>query len=163
MSLFINYYEVLGVSESASQREITKAYRTMAMRWHPDRYKGKDATEKMAEINEAYCILKDPEARQKYDQELRYFRQFERDCLSEQDDSHNSEPRKEYSFNDKTLEEWIRQARKKGMEVAIQTMKEIGAMSATGVKEFSYGFFWSLIAYFALGIGISALLLTCSH
>lgn len=76
MTGFINYYEVLGVAEDATQSDITKAYRRAAMKWHPDRYKGPDATDKMALINEAYCILRDAEARSKYDQELFRYKQI---------------------------------------------------------------------------------------
>ena len=68
--MFYNYYQVLGVRESASDDEMKKAYRVCAMKWHPDRYSGPDANEKMALINEAYTILRDREARCKYDAEL---------------------------------------------------------------------------------------------
>jgi molecular chaperone DnaJ len=59
-----DYYEVLGVSKSATQDEIKKAFRNLAMKHHPDR--GGDA-EKFKEINEAYQVLSDEEKRQKYD------------------------------------------------------------------------------------------------
>jgi DnaJ family protein C protein 3 len=60
-----DYYKVLGVSRQADQKEIQRAYRKMAREYHPD--KG-GTPEKMAEINEAFGVLKDPELRARFDQ-----------------------------------------------------------------------------------------------
>ena len=64
-----DYYEVLGVSRIATAEEIKKAYRKLALKYHPDRNPGnKDAEEKFKEAPEAYAILSDPEKRAQYDQ-----------------------------------------------------------------------------------------------
>lgn len=64
-----DYYEVLGVSRSASADELKKAFRKLAMQFHPDKNPGdKKSEEKFKEINEAYEILSDAQKRQAYDQ-----------------------------------------------------------------------------------------------
>ena len=63
-----DYYEVLGIQKSASQEEIKKAYRKLAMQYHPDRNPGdKDAEEKFKEAAEAYEVLSSTDKRAKYD------------------------------------------------------------------------------------------------
>ncbi len=63
-----DYYEVLGVDKGADEKEIKKAYRKLAMKYHPDRSDDPDATEKFKEISEAYAVLSDDDKRQRYDQ-----------------------------------------------------------------------------------------------
>ncbi len=64
-----DYYEVLGISKSASAEEIKKAYKKMARKYHPDLNPGdKTAEEKFKEVNEAYEVLNDPEKKARYDQ-----------------------------------------------------------------------------------------------
>ena len=62
-----DYYKTLGVDRKATSAEITKAYRTLARKYHPDVNKEKGAEEKFKQINEAYEVLKDPEKRKLYD------------------------------------------------------------------------------------------------
>lgn len=63
-----DYYEVLGVNKSSTQSEIKKAYRKLAMKYHPDKNKEHDAEDKFKEINEAYEVLSDEQKRKQYDQ-----------------------------------------------------------------------------------------------
>ncbi len=63
-----DFYEVLGVSKTASAAEIKSAYRKLALQWHPDRNKAADAHEKFKEINEAYAVLSDDQKKSAYDQ-----------------------------------------------------------------------------------------------
>ena len=60
---FKDYYDILGVTKSASQDDIKKAYRKLARKYHPDVSKESDAAERMAEVNEANTVLSDPEKR----------------------------------------------------------------------------------------------------
>ena len=72
-----DYYKVLGVASDADDRAIKRAYRTMTKKYHPDKMSAKEGTEgamskeqaekKMAEINEAYEVLSDPELRERFD------------------------------------------------------------------------------------------------
>ena len=66
-----DYYEVLGVSQGASADELKKAYRKLAIQFHPDKAKGaeqkKEFEAKFKEINQAYDILKDPQKKAAYD------------------------------------------------------------------------------------------------
>ncbi|MBM2839303.1 MAG: dnaJ, partial [Deltaproteobacteria bacterium] len=64
-----DYYEVLGVHKNASDAEIKKAYRRLALQYHPDKNPGnKESEEKFKELAEAYEIISDPEKRARYDQ-----------------------------------------------------------------------------------------------
>ena len=64
-----DYYEVLGVDKTASDDEIKRAFRKLAVKYHPDRNQGdKEAEAKFKEINEAYQVLSDPEKKAQYDQ-----------------------------------------------------------------------------------------------
>ncbi len=63
-----DYYDVLGVSKDAGDKEVKSAYRKLAMKYHPDRSDAPDAEERFKEISEAYAVISDPQKRRQYDQ-----------------------------------------------------------------------------------------------
>jgi len=64
-----DYYKILGIGKEADNDEVKKAYRKLALKYHPDKTKGdKDSEQRFKEINEAYQVLSDPAKRQQYDQ-----------------------------------------------------------------------------------------------
>ncbi len=67
MEKFTDYYVVLGVDERATTESVKKAFKHLALQYHPDVYKGEDAEEKMRELLLAYQTLSDPERRRSYD------------------------------------------------------------------------------------------------
>src|SRR6266436_4745567 len=64
---FKDYYKILGVDRKADDKTIKSAFRRLARKYHPDVAKGKDATDRFKEINEAHEVLSDPEKRRRYD------------------------------------------------------------------------------------------------
>ena len=63
----MDHYEILGIASNASSREITFAYRRLALQYHPDRNKTPLANDMMLRINTSYSILSDPNKRREYD------------------------------------------------------------------------------------------------
>ncbi len=64
----MDYYKILGVGKTATAEEIKKAYRKLAVEYHPDKNKSKEAESKFKEINQAYEVLSNPQKRSQYDQ-----------------------------------------------------------------------------------------------
>ncbi len=81
-----DYYKVLEVDRNASEKDIKRAYRRLARKYHPDVNPGdKDAEQRFKEINEAHEVLSDPEKRKKYDQFGSQWREYERAGINPED------------------------------------------------------------------------------
>lgn len=65
--IFVDYYSILEISEAASKEEVVKAFRELAKKYHPDKNKAPNASDKFREVFEAYKILKDEESRKFFD------------------------------------------------------------------------------------------------
>jgi len=67
LSTFPNYYDILGISKNATQKEIKNQYRQLVKKWHPDKSNEADAEKKMSKIIRAYEILSNKERKETYD------------------------------------------------------------------------------------------------
>ena len=176
--MFIDYYELFEIEQDASITEIKSAFRKKAIFWHPDRNASKDTTQKMQLINEAYLILKDLEARKRYDIEYIRFSSFKRqkkentEAKPNQDEqpkatndgtnysnqtySENEEPNsyQEYSIYDEILKRWMTNANMQAVEMAKETIKEFSNIAMVGIKESIKGTMQGLIIQICVGLTI---------
>jgi len=137
-----DYYKIFGISKNASKEEIKKKYRELAKKYHPDVNKSPDATSKMQEILEAYYILYDDEARNRYDNV--YDRLFgtkseNRAKDKQKNERQNFDDTNTNQVNDPILEKWILNARKQAVDFIKNTYKDSKGITASGFKFFFYG------------------------
>lgn len=138
--MFKDYYKLLEITQNATNEEIKKAFREQAIKWHPDRNQGTDTTLRMQEINEAHLILKDKEARERYDIEYNKFKQYqenksrtesektkadkEKKNYQEQENSRRQNEYSDYKVEDDLLAKWMANAKSQAVELAKQTIKD---------------------------------------
>lgn len=122
----IDYYAILNIKPTASRKEIKEAFRREALKWHPDRNNSSDATERMQLINEAYLILKDDEARARYDKQYYKFQEAYRE---KQDNNQEENQWHDYSSNDDILNDWIKKAKKQAKEMLMMSVEDLVGMS----------------------------------
>jgi curved DNA-binding protein CbpA len=159
-----DHYKTLDIPKESSLEMIKKAYRNLALKWHPDINKGADAHEKFIEINEAYLILSDIEAKQKYDYEYdNYIKATENDFESEE--SNRSQTYEYSTYLDSNLNNWSKTARKQAEKYASMSFKEFSNLMKQVIKETSVQGFTAIIyaisgilganAVFSLIIGLT--------
>lgn len=138
--MFKDYYKLLEITQNATNEEIKNAFREQAIKWHPDRNQGTDTTLRMQEINEAHLILKDKEARERYDIEYNKFKQYqenksrtegektkvdkEKKNYQEQENLRRQYEYSDYKVEDDLLAKWMANAKSQAVELAKQTIKD---------------------------------------
>lgn len=137
--MFTDYYLVLRVKADASEKEIKAAFIQQAVKWHPDKNPNEDTTKRMQEINEAYLILKDPEARIRYNKEYQRFKEFKDDQPNEsfkhnQNDNNSSYTYYEYKPHDDLLNKWMFNAKKQAINLASKSIDDLKGMVFVGAK-----------------------------
>lgn len=164
--MFKDYYAILQINIDTSSNEIKKAYKEQAIRWHPDKNPGIDTTEKMQDINEAYLILNDAEARDKYNIQYRLYKQFELQQRSwvkseekqatEEKEGHkefkSEKPRSEFTADDDVLNRWMSNARKQAKDLAKQTLEDYKNITISGLAGAGAGCGFALYGYIISGI-----------
>lgn len=132
-----NHYKTLEVNRNASIEEIKKAYRKLALKWHPDVNNSPDAHNRFIEINEAYLILSDSEAKYKYDKEYDYcfITQTDRPAYETVERVFVDNEFKQYQ--DEDLNNWSNNARKQGEKYASMSFEQFSQMVKAIIKETS--------------------------
>ena len=138
----INYYEILNVSKTATSKEINKAYKRAAFKWHPDKNKSSDASERMIVINEARLILIDEEARIKYDIELEKFQSFTA--------SQTGLNKEEYIVTDELLFKWMKNAKTQAKLLAKCSLEDLVGASKAGVSAFYHKTKFAIVLYIVI-------------
>ena len=165
--MFVDYYKILEIEKNSTQQEIKTAFRKQAIKWHPDKNSDIDVNEKMQLINEAYLILKDEEARYHYDIEYAKFYNFYNSRKEQNSNAHFSKKEKqkvyeEYNFDDETLKRWMQNAKKQAVDLAKQTIREMGELSVKATKEAGSTMFESFVYYAISGLIILIIFKACN-
>lgn len=174
--MFIDYYAVQNLEQTATSQEIKEAFKRQAIKWHPDKNVGVDTTPQMQTINEAYLILKDSEARARYDIQYQRFKkhharktqqeteQDDYDKNKAQNESWESDLGGKYTYsdfyvNDDILKKWMSTARKQAVDLAKQSIEDFKGMATAGVKGATQGCLHQFLAQIIIGIVFTFLFL----
>jgi curved DNA-binding protein CbpA len=163
--MFIDYYAILNVSIDADPAEIKTAFKNQALKWHPDKNPGVDTTQRMQLINEAYLILKDYDARQRYNIEYLNYkkRQNQANQKTQKENQWEERDKTQENFNqkfednsyeifDEELKKWMSNARNQAVNLAKQTIDDIRGMSKVGGQAIVEAALGGVVKYFVWGI-----------
>jgi len=134
-----DHYETLGLAMNATKEEIKKAYRRLALQYHPDKNKSSDAHQKFIAINEAYLILYDDEARVKYDIEHKYYysKKEQKNKVDNKyeykDKAYQQQPNQQ--FEDDDLNQWSKNAREQAENFARMSFRDFSNIILNMAKE----------------------------
>lgn len=159
-----DYYSILEVSPSSSNREIKKKYRQLAKKWHPDVNKDIDTTTKMQELTEAYLILKDDEAKKRYDKEYYRYKNYKEKMYASNTKTGRStreyntthQPKNEksnyenYEIKDDILKRWIENAKNQAYDFARQAKVDAVGIGKRGAEYASKSFLVAIILFLIL-------------
>lgn len=127
-----DHYQTLGISITASKSEIQRAFRKLALKLHPDKNDNLDAKEKFIEINEAYLLLSDTEAREKYN---KAYRAYEKGSLHKHDMNYTYSSKEEPKFEDEELNKWTKNARRQAEAFSSMNFPDFSKIILGMVKE----------------------------
>ena len=140
-----DHYKILGLTTSVTKEEIKKAYRKLALEWHPDKNKAPNAHKMFIKINEAYLILYDEQARAKYDKEYEFFfgkyqeetENWKEGYKQENPFTENKQQKSKYtySYNDPDLNNWSESAKRQATKYASMSFVEFGKLLGEVIKE----------------------------
>jgi curved DNA-binding protein CbpA len=167
--MFKDYYKILEVDPKSSQSEIKTAFKKLALKWHPDRNPNMDTTRKMQDLNEAYLILRDKEARERYDREYQnYYGTYEfaeqENLKSDKSDFFTEErdtEKTKYEFRDEELYRWTKNAERQAVELAQRTIEDLKGMVKVGAKGALEGVVWQIVGVIIV-IVIFSFINTCN-
>jgi DnaJ-class molecular chaperone len=108
--MFKDYYKILEIEIGASQKDIKVAYKKVSLKWHPDKNPNVDTTQQMQDINEAYIILNDVEARNKYNAEYLKYKE--------------SKEKSTFVVEDDILNIWMKNARSQAIRIVADIIDE---------------------------------------
>jgi DnaJ-class molecular chaperone len=158
-----DYYNVFGLGQTATKEEIKKRYRLLAKKNHPDINNSPDATAKMQEIQEAYYILSDDEARGRYDVQYNriyntnrqgYEPGYQNKTNQTQDEKFEE---RSYQFDDPILEKWISNAKRQAFDFVKNLYLDSKGIAASGCLYYFKALGICAIIYFVILILIRIL------
>ena len=157
--MFKDYYQILGLTSTASKQEIKQAYRKLSLQWHPDKNPGVDETSMMQDINEAYKILNDDISRTRYDKEYREFNKQRESCQMSSYTTESKSWNYEYDVHDEDLKNDINNARAYAKDLVdefLKSLKETSKVAAKGAWEGAKYYVYGAIILSILGLCIRA-------